>query len=97
MINYHKLNNRLKGESKMGEKKVVFYTKVHCPLCDKAHKLLQDLQTDILFTIEKIDIYRDDVLLEKYGLMIPVVEVGGEEIDYGIISIDKVKKALTNF
>jgi glutaredoxin len=78
-------------------KKVIFYTKVHCPLCDNAHKLLQDLQTEIPFTIETVDIYQDDVLLEKYGLMIPVIEVDDQEIDYGIISIEKVKKALTNF
>lgn len=81
----------------MDGKKVIFYTKVHCPLCDNAHKLLQDLQTEIPFTIETVDIYQDDVLLEKYGLMIPVIEVDGQEIDYGIISIEKVKKALTNF
>jgi thiol-disulfide isomerase/thioredoxin len=81
----------------MGQKNLIFYTKIHCPLCDKAHKLLQELQTETLFTIEIVDIYNDDALVEKYGMMIPVVEVDGEEIDYGIISMDKVKKALTNF
>ncbi|MDM5315222.1 glutaredoxin family protein [Fictibacillus sp. b24] len=81
----------------MGEKEVLFYTKVHCPLCDQAHKLLQELQQESPFSIEVIDIYQDDVLLEKYGLMIPVIEVDGKEIDYGIISKDKIKKALTNF
>ena len=81
----------------MGEKKVIFYTKVHCPLCDKAHKLLQDLQHETAFSIEVIDIYQNDVLLEKYGLMIPVIEVDGKEIDYGILSKEKIKKALTNF
>jgi thiol-disulfide isomerase/thioredoxin len=81
----------------MGGKKVVFYTKEHCPLCDKAHKLLQEMQQEIPFHIEAIDIYKDDVLLERYGLMIPVIEVEGEEIDYGIISKAKIKKALTNF
>ncbi len=81
----------------MGEKKVLFYTKVHCPLCDQAHKLLQELQQETPFSIEVIDIYQDDVLLEKYGLMIPVIEIEGREIDYGIISKEKLKKALTNF
>ncbi|MET3727194.1 glutaredoxin [Fictibacillus halophilus] len=81
----------------MGEKKVILYTKIHCPLCDEAHKLLQKLQQEISFSIESIDIYQDDLLLEKYGLMIPVVEIEGKEIDYGMISEGKVKKALTNF
>ncbi|MBN3554360.1 glutaredoxin family protein [Fictibacillus nanhaiensis] len=81
----------------MGEKKVILYTKTHCPLCNEAHKLLQKLQQEILFAIESIDIYQDDLLLEKYGLMIPVVEVDGKEVDYGILSESVVKKALTNF
>ncbi|MQR94977.1 glutaredoxin family protein [Fictibacillus phosphorivorans] len=81
----------------MGEKKVILYTKTHCPLCDEAHKLLQKLQQEVLFTIESIDIYQDDLLLEKYGLMIPVIEVDGKEVAYGILSESKVKKALTNF
>ncbi|MCM3718251.1 glutaredoxin family protein [Fictibacillus phosphorivorans] len=81
----------------MGTKNLIFYTKEHCPLCDKAHNLLKDLQKEITFNIKTVDIYKDDTLLEKYGLMIPVIEVDGTEIDYGIISIDKVKKALTNF
>ncbi|MBD7962956.1 glutaredoxin family protein [Fictibacillus norfolkensis] len=81
----------------MGEKKVILYTKIHCPLCDEAHKLLQKLQQEISFSIESIDIYQDDLLLEKYGLMIPVIEVDGKEVDYGLLSESKVKKALTNF
>jgi thiol-disulfide isomerase/thioredoxin len=81
----------------MGQTKVVFYTKIHCPLCDDAHKLLQDLQTEIPFQIQIVNIYENDTLIEKYGLMIPVVEVNGEEIDYGRISKEIVKKALTNF
>jgi thiol-disulfide isomerase/thioredoxin len=85
------------GESMMNQKKVVFYTKIHCPLCDEAHKLLQELQAEIPFCIQSVNIYEDDTLIEKYGLMIPVVEVEGQEIDYGKISIEKVKKALAGF
>ncbi|MBY6036835.1 glutaredoxin family protein [Fictibacillus nanhaiensis] len=81
----------------MAEKKVVFYTKIHCPLCDEAHTLLQELQSKFSFQIQTVNIYEKDQLIEKYGLMIPVVEVDGEEIDYGRISFEKVKKALTNF
>ncbi|MDR7073026.1 glutaredoxin family protein [Fictibacillus barbaricus] len=81
----------------MHQKKVVLYTKVHCPLCDDAHKLLESMQSQHAFQIEAVDIYKDDSLIEKYGLMIPVVEIDGKEIDYGRISADIVKKALTNF
>jgi thiol-disulfide isomerase/thioredoxin len=92
-----KFNTCLEGAIKMGEKKVVLYTKVHCPLCDEAHKLLKELQSEIPFQIESVDIYQNDDLIEKYGLMIPVIEVEEKEIDFGKISKEKVKKALTNF
>ncbi|MFC0187485.1 glutaredoxin family protein [Fictibacillus aquaticus] len=82
---------------KVHEKTIIFYTKQHCPLCDKAHKLLQELQSEISFKIQSIDIYSDDELLERYGLMIPVVEIDGEEVGYGQIDKNSVKKALTNF
>ncbi|MFC7371005.1 glutaredoxin family protein [Fictibacillus iocasae] len=76
---------------------VEFYTKHHCPLCDKAHKLLQELQSELSFEIKVIDIYSDDTLIEEYGLMIPVVKVDGKMIGFGQIVKEKVKKALTNF
>jgi glutaredoxin len=78
-------------------KTVTFYTKHHCPLCDKAHKLLQELQSEISFEIKTIDIYSNDELLERYGLMIPVVEIDGREVSFGQIQKEDVKKALTNF
>ncbi|MEX0415846.1 glutaredoxin family protein, partial [Bacillus sp. C30] len=33
----------------------------------------------------EIDIYEDNDLLEKYHLMIPVVEIGGRQVEYGNI------------
>lgn len=70
------------------------YTKTNCPLCDKAKAVLTELQADYRFTMEEIDIYEDDALLEKYQLMIPVVELDGEEIGYGMIEKETVRKRL---
>lgn len=70
------------------------YTKTNCPLCDKAKAVLTELLADYLFTLEEIDIYKDDELLEKYQLMIPVVELDGEVIGYGAIEKEAVKKRL---
>ena len=39
------------------------------------------------FHLEEIDIEESDELTEKYGLMIPVVEIDGEEVQFG--QIDK--------
>ncbi|AMX82369.1 glutaredoxin [Geobacillus subterraneus] len=70
------------------------YTKTNCPLCEKAKAVLMELQADVPFTIEELDIYEDDALLEKYQLMIPVVELNGEEIGYGMIEKETVRKRL---
>jgi glutaredoxin len=68
-------------------KKITFYTKQNCPLCEEAKSLLQIFQADHDFEIEEIDIYSDERLLEKYQISIPVVkwgeyELDGSEMDY---------------
>jgi glutaredoxin len=73
---------------------IKFYTKVDCPLCEKAHLVLEELKEDLDLKIEIIDIYQSDELIEKYGLMIPVVEADGEEIDYGYISKEFLRERL---
>lgn len=74
--------------------KIRFYTKENCPLCDKGMLVLVEINKKIPFTIESIDIYKDDELLEKYQIMIPVVEVDGVEVDYGILSEEKIRAFL---
>ncbi|EZP74976.1 glutaredoxin [Parageobacillus genomosp. 1] len=74
--------------------KINLYSKTNCPLCDKAKQVLQELQNEFSFDINEIDIYQDDKLLEKYQLMIPVVEIDGEEIDFGIVQKDVIRKRL---
>ncbi|MBB6453573.1 glutaredoxin [Salirhabdus euzebyi] len=66
---------------------VILYTKEKCPLCDEARALLQVFQNTYHFEIVEKDIYKDDELLEKYQISIPVVEykgvqLDGSEIDY---------------
>ncbi|MGO4888864.1 glutaredoxin family protein [Anaerobacillus sp. MEB173] len=74
--------------------RVVFYSKVDCPLCDKGLAVLHEIDKEIPLDIEVIDIYQDDELLEKYQIMIPVVEINGEEVDYGILTREKIEKYL---
>lgn len=71
---------------------IKFYTKEHCPLCDKGLLVLEEIKKDIPLSIEQIDIYKDDTLLEKYQIMIPVVEIDGVEVDYGILSEVKIRE-----
>ncbi|MCM3735479.1 glutaredoxin family protein [Bacillus cytotoxicus] len=73
---------------------VILYTKEKCGLCQKAKKLLQELQDEYVFDLKEIHIYEDEKLLEKYYLMIPVVEIEGAEVEYGIIHKDVIINSL---
>ncbi len=72
-----------------------FYTKKNCPLCEEAKDLLKLLQREITFTLLEVDIYSNDKLLEQYGLMIPVVEINGQVIQYGHVNLDEIRCYLT--
>lgn len=73
---------------------IQFFSKVNCPLCDKAYKILEELKNELNLQIEVIDIYQSDDLIEKYGLMIPVIVTDGDEVDYGNISKEHLRERL---
>jgi uncharacterized membrane protein len=52
------------------------YSKEVCHLCDEALQYLDDLQNTVPHKLEVIDIDGDPELQKKYGLNIPVIEVG---------------------
>lgn len=71
-------------------KKVVFYTKENCLLCDEALDLVQMTQRIEPFELEIKDIYEDDKLLEKYQLIIPVVKINETELIGDSIEINNI-------
>lgn len=73
---------------------VNLYTRTVCPLCDKAKEELLDLTNEFPLVIHEIDIYEDDELLEKYQLMIPVIEIDGKEVDYGMVAKETIRDYL---
>lgn len=91
IINFNEVSKVCNG----GTMKIKFYTKENCSLCDKGMQILMKINKDIPFAMEAIDIYKDEGLLEKYQIMIPVVEVDGVEVDYGILSEEKIRVFLS--
>ena len=55
---------------------VILYTRKDCQLCDETKVHIHDLEKVIPLTFKEIDIDQDKGLTQKYGLDIPVVEVG---------------------
>ncbi|MBO1513925.1 glutaredoxin family protein [Metabacillus bambusae] len=75
-------------------KKVIFYSKENCSLCDKGLVILKDIQKEIPFEYDIVDIYKDDELLELFQIMIPVVKIDNEIASYGILEKDNIRKRL---
>lgn len=73
---------------------VYYYTRKKCPLCEDGLLILQKLQREYPFKLIEKDIEKSDELTEKFGLMIPVVEIQGEIIQYGIIDPVTIDKRL---
>lgn len=61
--------------------RVTFYTKPDCLLCETMRMELLDLQWDVNFQLEELDIASDETLHARYFLEIPVVEIrAGNEL-----------------
>jgi glutaredoxin len=75
-------------------KKVLFYTRNQCGLCQDAKITLKLLEDELGFEIKEIDIDESDDLTERFGLMIPVVEMEGEILQYGQIDYFTLSKRL---
>ncbi|MEH7223563.1 glutaredoxin family protein [Bacillus sp. JJ1566] len=74
--------------------RVTMYSKDNCSLCTKAKKVIEELSEEFPLDLHEIDIYKDDVLLEKYQILIPVVEIDGNEVEYGIIHKETIQDYL---
>lgn len=73
---------------------VQFYTRDNCPLCEEGLRTLKLVQEDCSFTLQMIDIEQNELLHEKYMLMIPVVAIGEQVIQYGALDYVTLLEAL---
>lgn len=73
---------------------IILYSKEKCHLCEVAKKELKTVEEIFGISYKEIDIYKDDELLEKYSLMIPVVKYEGEMIQYGQVDFHTIQEFL---
>jgi glutaredoxin len=59
---------------------ITLYGRPGCHLCDEAREVLLRIRADAQFTLEEVDIERDEGLLRRYLERIPVVSLNGEEL-----------------
>ena len=58
--------------------KVVLYHAQGCHLCERALRVHHEIQQEIAFDFEEIDIDGDPALEARYREWLPVVEINGE-------------------
>lgn len=75
---------------------VKLYTRRSCPLCEQAELVIDMIKEECSFVYEEVDIATSDDLTERFGLMIPVIEVDGEIIQYGQIDYATLSAKLNN-
>jgi len=76
---------------------VTMYSKDNCSLCTKARRVIEELSEEFPLELNEVDIYKDDELLEKYQIMIPVIEIDGNEVEYGIIHKEVIQEYLSKY
>jgi len=73
---------------------VTLFTRQGCHLCEIAEDILQDMQSELDFDIEKRFIEGDAELIEKYGEQIPVILIDGEHHDLWRVDPDRFRACL---
>ena len=53
---------------------IIFFTTKGCHLCENAEKLLSTLEQTHDLIIESVDISDSEALVERYGILIPVIK-----------------------
>ncbi len=56
---------------------VILYTRPGCHLCDVAKEQIASAHCDDLFELCEVNIESDQILFERYGLLIPVISING--------------------
>lgn len=74
---------------------IKFYSRPNCELCIEGLQTLKIVQEDIAFEIEHYNIEENDALHEQYMLMIPVVELNNEIIQFGQLDYPTLFEALS--
>lgn len=73
---------------------LVLYSKPGCHLCEELRAELDELQPELGYTIDEIDISEDPTLFDRYRYVIPVLVMDGVEVGRGQIDPEMVIRKL---
>lgn len=75
---------------------LTLFTRPGCHLCDDAWELLLVLATEFDWEAAKVDISDDEVLLNRLGNLVPVVDVEGGPLVYPPLTTEALLDAVAN-
>lgn len=73
---------------------LTFYTRVGCHLCDEMKADLLALRPLLDFRLTEVEVGWDGELAEKYGSLIPVLELAGREVCHYFLDMARLQAAL---
>jgi glutaredoxin len=75
---------------------LTYYTKAECPLCEKSRPVVERLSRRFGLGVRDVDVASDPALLERHGTRIPVLELDGDELGWGLLSERALERELRN-
>ena len=75
--------------------KVTIYSRSNCHLCEVALSVLEQLQGEIDFAIEKLFIDNDSELEKKYGEQVPVILINGVMHDFFRVDPERFRNSIS--
>ncbi len=74
--------------------RVDIYSKPDCPLCEKAKRVIQGVQTRIPFQLVELNIEEDPTLFEKFQYDIPVIFIDGHKAFKHRVGVEEFERRL---
>lgn len=73
---------------------LTLYTRVGCHLCDEMKADLLALRPPLDFRLTEVEVGWDGELAEKYGNLVPVLELAGQEVCHYFLDEARLRAAL---
>jgi glutaredoxin len=77
-----------------GPREVTLYTRPGCHLCEEAKAAIAPLLREFVAVLREVNIDKDEILEERYGLDIPVIFVGARKVAKHRVDVTQFRRQL---
>jgi glutaredoxin len=77
-----------------GPRVVTLYTRPGCHLCEEAKAAIAPLLREFAAVLREVNIEKDEVLEERYGLDIPVIYIGARKAAKHRVDVEQFRRQL---